>query len=94
MINGLGERLQEQRNKLHMSQREVAKVIGVSPSIVSNYESSERTPSTEKLIALSNLYRCSADYLLGIEKKKRVIDCSMLSEKQIDFLQSFLNEFE
>lgn len=73
MINRLGERLQEQRNKLHMSQREVAKVNGVSPSIVSNYESSERTPSTEKLIALSNLYRCSADYLLGIEKKRHFL---------------------
>lgn len=42
MIYGLGERLQEQRLLNKLSQKEVAAAIGVSASIISNYESAER----------------------------------------------------
>lgn len=49
MINGLGERLREQRELRHLSQKEIAGIINVSPSIVSNYENGERSPSVETL---------------------------------------------
>lgn len=65
MINGLPERLKELRLKNGFSQRMVAKQLEVSPSIISGYETGERTPSVELLLALSYLYRCSTDYLLG-----------------------------
>lgn len=91
MIQGLGERLTEQRLLRRLSQKEVATFLGVSPSIVSNYEHGERTPSVENLMALAGLYRCSTDYLLGIEKDNgSFVDVSMLSEKQIALLQEFL----
>ena len=38
MINGLGERLQEQRTTHKLSQREVALALNVSPTVISNYE--------------------------------------------------------
>ena len=66
MVNGLSKRLQEQRQLQKLSQKEVAQALGVSPSVVSNYESGERTPSVEVLMALAGLYRCSTDYLLGL----------------------------
>ena len=92
MIQGLGERLTEQRLLRRLSQKEVATFLGVSPSIVSNYEHGERTPSVENLMALAGLYRCSTDYLLGIEKDNgSFVDVSMLSEKQIALLQEFLS---
>ena len=65
MIKGLPEKLKEQREKYHYSQKYVADQLHVSPSIISGYETGERTPSTEKLLALSYLYHCSTDYLLG-----------------------------
>lgn len=93
MIYGLNERLQEQRLLNKLSQKEVAAAIGVSASIISNYESAERVPSVENLMALSSLYRCSSDYLLGIKKDNRInIDTSMLNDKQIKLLQDFLCE--
>lgn len=93
MVNGLGERLQKQRQLLKLSQKEVAVAIGVSPSIISNYESSERVPSVENLMALAGLYRCSVDYLLGIQSLSQpTIDTSMLTEKQLQLLQIFLYE--
>lgn len=92
MVNGLGERLQEQRLNMRISQKEAANAIGVSPSIISNYESSERTPSVENLMALAGLYRCSVDYLLGINNSSRTsIDVSMLTENQLLLLQNFLD---
>ena len=55
------------RLEFNMSQKEVAGIINTSPSIISNYESGERTPSVENLMALANLYHCSTDYLLGFQ---------------------------
>ena len=93
MVRGLGERLQEQRQKLKLSQKEVATIIGISPSIMSNYENGERTPSIENLMALANLYHCSTDYLLGLEKDTTSgVDTSMLNKEQLYYLQSFLIE--
>ena len=92
MIKDLGKRLQEQRTLRNLSQKQVATSIGVSASVISNYESGERTPSIEILILLSHLYHCSADYLLGIDKADTVklLDVSMLNDKQYQLLQSFL----
>lgn len=95
MINGLGERLQKQRLLMNISQKEAAISIGVSPSIISNYESSERTPSVENLMSLANLYHCSTDYLLGLEKNSFVeLDTSMLNDCQLQLLQKFLYEIK
>lgn len=92
MVNGLGERLEHMRVSLRLSQKEAAAAIGASPSVISNYESGERTPSVENLMALANLYRCSTDYLLGFEKPSgSYVDASMLDEKQRVLLQGFLH---
>lgn len=90
MIQGLGERLQKARTNLKISQKEAAVALGVSPAIISNYENSERTPSAENLMALANLYQCSADYLLGLDAEKLVVDTSMLTPAQTQLLQQFL----
>ena len=67
MIAGLPEKIKKLRVKNGFSQREVAKYLDVSSSIISGYETGERTPSVEMLLSLSNLYQCSTDYLLGRE---------------------------
>ena len=92
MVQGLGERLQQKRSSIKLSQKEVANAVGVNPSVISNYENGERTPSAEVLMALASLYHCSVDYLLGIEKTSRAsIDVSMLDDEQISRLQYFLS---
>lgn len=92
MIQGLGERLQQKRSSQKLSQKEVANAVGVNPSVISNYENGERTPSVEVLMALACLFHCSVDYLLGIEKSSHAsIDVSMLDDEQIARLQYFLS---
>lgn len=92
MVQGLGERLQQKCSSIKLSQKEVANAVGVNPSVISNYENGERTPSVEVLMSLASLFHCSVDYLLGIEKTSRAsIDVSMLNDEQIARLQYFLS---
>lgn len=92
MIKDLPEKLKELRSKYGLSQKQVSERIGVSPSIVSGYETGERTPSTEVLLSLSLLYHCSTDYLLGrkSEMQQITIDTKGLSGEQIQALQAFI----
>lgn len=93
MVYQLAEKLRELRLKAKLSQKEVAKRINVSPSIASAYETEERTPSVEVLLALASLYKCSSDYLLGLDRaiSQKNLDVSGLSEEQIHALQALIN---
>ena len=92
MINGLPEKLRELRTKNGISQRTVAQKLDVSPSIISSYETGERTPSVENLLSLSYLYHCSTDYLLGREaiSPKMTITVEGLSPKQVQLLTELI----
>lgn len=92
MIENLAEKLKTLRLQNNLTQKAVADRLGLSPSIISGYETAERTPSAEILLALSSLYRCSTDYLLGIENTKPAVtlDVSGLSPEEIGMLQSLI----
>lgn len=96
MINGLPDKLRKLRLKYNYSQREVAERLKISPSIISGYETGERTPSTENLLALSYLYKCSTDYLLG--KVENVPATSLkttgLSPEQIQALKNLIETMQ
>jgi transcriptional regulator with XRE-family HTH domain len=61
----LGSRLRDEREKRRWSQIEVAKKIGITNAVLSNYERGSRDPDTDTLKKLADLYDVSADYLLG-----------------------------
>ena len=86
MIKNLPEKLRTLRQNYGYSQKQVALRLGISPSIVSGYETGERTPSAENLLSLSYLYKCSTDYLLGKEPNVAHIEIETagLSENQIN----------
>lgn len=92
MIKGLPDKLKILRTKHNFSQKEVADKLHVSPSIISGYETGERTPSTENLLALAHLYHCTTDYLLGnnIQTTGLILDSTGLSNKQILALQALI----
>ncbi|MGN7183730.1 helix-turn-helix domain-containing protein [Cytobacillus kochii] len=60
----LGARLKYEREKRKWSQIEVAKKIGITNAVLSNYERDYRDPDTETLRKLSDLYEVSIDYLI------------------------------
>ena len=50
-----------------MTQTELANKIGVVKGTIANYESGLRKPDNDKLIALSEVFGVSVDFLLGLE---------------------------
>lgn len=94
MINGFPEKLRSLRSTFGLSQREVANCLNLSSSIISSYETGERTPSVEVLIRLATLYQCSTDYLLGRDTKppRLTLNVDGLSDKQIQVLHEITKE--
>lgn len=84
MIRGLPDKLKELRTRKNLSQKDAANRLGISPSIISGYETGERTPSVENLLSLSYLYHCSTDYLLGKNEEIPIefLDISDLDPEQ------------
>lgn len=92
MIKDLPDKLKLLRLKFNLSQKEVANKLNVSASIISGYETGERTPSTENILALARLYHCTTDYLLGnnTQNTSILIDTSGLSDEQIHALLALI----
>ena len=59
------EELKRQRMKLKMTQQDVANRLGITRQAYSNYEGGLREPDFATLRALAQLFRCSADQLIG-----------------------------
>lgn len=93
MIKDLPDKLKCLRLQYGLSQKQVAEILDISPSIVSAYETGERTPSTDVLLSLSRLFQCSTDFLLGrqMEQPKIVLNTEGLTDSQIKALQALIN---
>ena len=61
----LGEKLMQARKAAGLTQADVAAKLSVSRQAVSRWESGQSKPSTEKLLALGELYGASIDLLLN-----------------------------
>lgn len=55
----------ELRYKAGFTQDELAQKLGISKGSVAMWETNKRTPSTETLIRLADLFGVTTDYLLG-----------------------------
>ena len=66
----LGARIAALRRSRGMSQSQLAQELGVSPSAIGMYEQGRREPSAATVVALSNLFQVSTDYLLTGPRKR------------------------
>ena len=92
MIKNLAGRLKELRIQNKLTQKQVSELLGISPSIISGYETGERTPSAEILLSLSYLYKCSTYYLLGKSNDMPAIllDTNELTPSQIKAISTLI----
>ena len=60
------KRIRDLREDRDLTQRELAEALHCSQQVYSNYELGQRDIPTEVLIRLSDFYRVSVDYILGI----------------------------
>lgn len=63
---GLGEKIALLRKSRNLTQSDLAQLIGKSTSTVAMWETGQRDPDTNMIVRLSDLFKVSSDYLLGI----------------------------
>lgn len=59
-------RIKDLREDRDLRQKDLAKALNCSQQVYSNYELGQRDIPTGVLIALSNFYSVSVDYILGL----------------------------
>ena len=63
-------RLRDLREDADLTQKQVAKYLGMSQTGYSKYETGENDIPTHVLIALAKFYHTSVDYLLGLTDER------------------------
>ena len=73
------------------SQREAAKLLGISPSRLSQWEKGEKMPNVQNLLKLSILYHTLPDQLYFDLRKSLVAEINKKVEKIVSKKKSLLS---
>jgi len=65
MREGHYERIREERERAHLTQQEMADMLGINRRTYSSYEIGTRGLPVEVLVQLADIFETSTDYLLG-----------------------------
>ncbi len=89
-------RLRELRARFQVTQDDVAQRIGCHESAVSRWENGNRFPTPEDLVALSDMFRVSVDFLLGKPVQYLPQGAALVDQDLLDRLDACENptEFE
>ena len=93
----IGERLKQLRIKNGLKQQELANMFGLSSGTISFYESAQRKPDIDFIVAVAKYFDVSTDYLLGLTNAtdKENIDISKvtgLNDFSLTILEQSLKE--
>ena len=87
----LGEQIKKLREARNLSQVQLAKELNISKQSVSNWENENILPSIEMLMALSNYFSVSTDFLLGLDHRQ-FIEVSGLTTEEIAHIQVLIQD--
>ncbi|MDQ0252886.1 transcriptional regulator with XRE-family HTH domain [Evansella vedderi] len=94
-------RIKRLRHKQRLTQQDLGQKINVSKVAISCYETGKRTPDTDTLKKLAEVFHVSIDYLLGAsdlpirkaENKSEKLELSHLAPKKHITAEVFLEEY-
>ncbi len=87
----IGERFKYYREKVKLTQKEAAELLGVKNYQLANYETNRTEPNIQTLINMSSIYKVTIDELLN-NKVENKNDKSLHSADYDDLLLK-INEF-
>lgn len=102
----LGKRIREERQRLNLTQAQLAEEINISDTYMGAIERGERSLTLDTLVRLANRLGVTVDYLLSdyvsdtdsniVEQFKQIIDCQPLERKQmaVNVLRTIFSYFE
>ena len=65
--------IKSERVRIGLSQDVLAEKLGVHVNSVRKWENGETQPGSMSLIAMSKIFNCSPDYLLGLTDERTVV---------------------
>lgn len=88
----ISERIKQRREELDITRIELARLIGVTPSAIANYENGISSPKVELLYKLFSALDCDANYLYQDEMKSLEInDKGSVSIKEQEMVDKYRN---
>lgn len=90
---GFGSRLKQLRQARSITQKELAKRLGLTKSVISAYETDIRTPSFDTLLHIAAFFNVTTDYLLGAEHDM-TLDISKLTETDKEIILTLLERLK
>ena len=102
----LGKRIREERQRLNLTQAQLAEDIDISDTYMGAIERGERSLTLDTLVKLVNRLGVSVDYMLSdsvrdsnaniIEQFRQITDCQPLERKQmaINVLRTIFSYFD
>lgn len=103
MENIIGSRLRTLRESKDWLQKDVAEKLGLSTSGYGYYETGKRSPDSQMLKKICDLYNVDADYILGRTDYKRDPNMTMafntlstegLDEDDIEMIKGIINKLK
>ena len=86
----VAERIKYLREQNGLSQKELAKLLGITRSSVNAWEMGISVPSTRYIVELAEMFKVSTDYLLGIDHET-MVSVEGLTEKDIQVVYALIS---
>lgn len=83
----IGNRIKTLRTEYNLTQKQLADKLGLTPKMISFYESGQRIPPIDIVEKLSSIFSKSSDYLIGLSSDSK--DDIFLSPKDQQILDLF-----
>ncbi|MBE6656610.1 MAG: helix-turn-helix transcriptional regulator [Ruminococcaceae bacterium] len=93
MLNNVAEKIRYFRDKLGLTQTDLAKRLGISRSAVNAWEMSLSSPSLANVVELSQIFHVSVDTLLS-EGDRVYIDATDLSSEERELVLRLIACFQ
>lgn len=88
-------KLKELREQNNLSQQDLALILKVSPSTISNWESGKRQPDIQMIVDIANYFNVSVDDVLGRTIENRVRSANQENHTlEIDEVQAIIDKIK
>lgn len=83
----IGIKIKECREKMNISQKDLANYFHINPGNVGMWESGKNNPKPETIVELAKLFNTSTDYLLGVEEKQKNTTLSEIEDEILKYVR-------
>ncbi|MBQ9773803.1 MAG: helix-turn-helix transcriptional regulator [Clostridia bacterium] len=92
MILNIADRIRYLRDKMGMTQTDLANRLGISRNAVNAWEMSTSTPTLTNIVELSRIFHVSTDYLLSLSDRL-LLDISDLDRTEQEIVCKLVERF-